>query len=858
MQSNIGKIIMKDITIGIVAHVDAGKTTLSEAILYNSGKIRKIGRVDWRNTYLDTHSIEKDRGITVFSKQAVFEYGNTRFTLIDTPGHTDFTSETERSISILDYAILVISGSESVQSHTEEIWEMLERYSVPTFVFVTKMDSSLLEKSSILTDLNKRLSNGILEMDGSPDTLEKIAVNKESTLDRYLESGTVDTADINEFIKERKIFPCYFGSGLKNEGITELLDALDVHTMPDNYGDDFSAKVYKIEHDGPSRITFLKVTGGDLKIRQEISYVSHMSDAPLEEKITAIRYYSGAKFEQADSCPAGRVCAVTGLSGSYAGMHIGRDDETATSVFEPVMHYSIKLRPGEDARAAFQKLKLLEEEDPMLRLVWNERFHEINVQITGQIQKEVLAIIAKERFGLSIEFGQGKINYKETIKRPAVGIGHFEPLRHYAEVHVLIEPAESGTGITVETAVSENALSRNWQRLIVSCLEEKRHRGVLTGSPLTDVKITLIAGRAHLKHTQGGDFREACTRAVRQALMKLKATGQCTLLEPYFSFTLEVPQEFLGRAMSELVAAYAKFRNDGNYEEYTIIKGIIPVSSVNNFTEQLSEFSSGRSRFSCRYEGYFPCHDAETIISEIAYDPESDLSNPPHSVFCSHGSGFVVPWNEVQNYSHLTSDGIFKSSQSSEVKVRHNINIDEKELEAIMEREFGPIKRRIYGKTTSLTSPDVKNRRFRKSMYLIDGYNVIFASEELSEIAERDLEQARKNLCDILLNYKAFTGKEIVVVFDAYNVSGAVERKIDYNGLNVVFTKENELADTYIERFIYTIGKDYSVRVVTSDGLIQLQALRTGILRMSSREFWQEIVSVDEEIEKVLLNLKKT
>jgi small GTP-binding protein len=849
---------VKDLTIGIIAHVDAGKTTLSEALLYRTGKIRKLGRVDSRNTYLDTHEIERDRGITVFSKQAMFETGDSRITLIDTPGHTDFAAEAERGISVMDYAVLVISGTEGVQVHAETLWELLSRYSVPTFIFVTKMDLSVFPPEELMDGITRSLSDSCIDFSDMKKACEKAAMADEELLDEYLATGAISVSSLRKAVNERKIFPCFFGSGLRLSGIDELLYAFDAYTEAKEYPAEFAARVFKIAHDSQgNRVTFLKMTGGEISVRQPVRYITDR-DEEIEEKITSVRFYSGEKYETADKCPAGRVCGVTGLSATKIGMGLGAEKRSSSPFFEPVLTYRIVLPRDVDAKKAFSELKSLEEEEPLLRLVWNERFGEINVQVTGQVQCEVLTVLIKNKFGYDITFGQGKITYKETISAPVVGVGHFEPLRHYAEVHLLLEPLESGSGIVIDNAADEDLLATSWQRLILSALEDKRHRGVLCGAPLTDVKITLVAGKAHLKHTSGGDFREASSRAVRQGLMKLRSIGKCVLLEPYYSFRLEVPSECIGTAMSDILSRDAKFRETESRPGYSCLTGTVPVATVGDYHLRVSDYTHGKGKFTVRFEGYLPCHNEKAVIEASNYDPEADLFNPPHSVFCARGSGFVVPWHQVGDYAHLTADGRLTSGSGSEVKyVSRPVKIDEKELEAIMEREFGPIKRRIYSKAAETSvSPNVKNPKYKKSMYIIDGYNVIFASPELSEIAKTDLESARTHLCGILQNYRAFTGKDIIVVFDAYNVKGAVERKQEINGLKVVYTKEGELGDTYIERLIYQIGKDFSVRVVTSDGMIQLQALRTGILRLSAREFWSEITYVDDEINVMLENLK--
>ena len=854
---------MKNLVVGILAHVDAGKTTLSEALLYTTGKIKKAGRVDHRNTFLDTHELERDRGITIFSKQAIFETPNIKVTLLDTPGHVDFSAEAERTLSVLDYAILVISGSEGVQAHTETLWHLLERYSVPTFIFITKMDLSSYDKEFLMKDLNAHLSSACVDFTTEENMFEHIAMTDEEVLERFMDSGMVDEGDIIRLTAQRRLFPCFFGSGLKMDGIDPLITALERYTADKKYPEEFSARVYKIGHDtSGGKITYMKITGGKLTQRQLIRYTPAGEDEPIEEKITGIRAYSGAKFEQLDSCAAGQVCAVTGLSGTYSGQGLGKDSTVSAPYLEPVLNYRIVLPKDADPRLIMPKLKVLEEEEPLLHIIWNERFGEIHAQLMGQVQCEILVSLIKERIGIDVSFADGRIMYKETVTAAGEGVGHFEPLRHYSEVHLVLEPLPRGSGLVFDTVADENHFERNWQRLVLFFLEAKQHLGVLTGAPITDMKITLVAGRAHLKHTVGGDFREATYRAVRHGLMMLRERGKCELLEPYYAFSLEVPGECVGRAMSDIVARHGTFTEHESSPGTALLKGRAPVASISDYAKEVASYTHGKGRFSCRVDGYHLCHNSDEIIAKSGYEPEADLDNTPDSVFCSHGAGFIVPWYQVTDYMHL--GGVEVKQEIDLTKpieprvIQKNINIDEKELEAIMEREFGPIKRRVYGKPKEMAHmPDVKTQKFKKSLYVIDGYNVIFACDELSAIAEHDLETARRDLCDILANYHGFTKRDIVVVFDAYNVKGSVERKFDHNGVNVVYTKEDELGDTYIERFVDKIGKDYNVRVVTSDGLIQLQAFRSGVLRLSAREFWSEITAVDDEINEILKELKK-
>lgn len=856
---------MKKQVIGILAHVDAGKTTLSEALLYTTGKIKKLGRVDWRNTYLDTHDLERERGITIFSKQAVFGTPELTITLLDTPGHVDFSAETERTLAVLDYAILVISGSEGVQAHTETLWHLLERYHVPTFVFVTKMDLAGADEAGVMADLAAHLSPGCVDFTDPDDLTERISLCDEAAFEEYMESGEVADDRIASLIAERKLFPCCFGSGLKLEGVAELLELLTKYTIQKTYPEDFAAKVYKIGHDtNGSRLTYLKVTGGTLQVRRPVSYVPVGEDEPREEKITAIRRYSGAKFETLDKVEAGEVCAVAGLSGTFAGQGLGAESGAMQPYLEPVLNYRITLPKDADPRSLLPKFKELEEEEPLLHIFWNERFGEIHAQIMGQVQTEILISLIHDRFGIDVSFDDGRILYKETITKAVEGVGHFEPLRHYAEVHLLLEPLEQGEGLIFDTTVSENFLDRNWQRLILTHLEEKQHVGTLTGSPITDMKITLVTGRAHLKHTVGGDFRESTYRAVRHGLMTARAAGKCTLLEPYYAFRLEVPGENVGRAITDILARFGTYEEQETTPGTSVLVGRAPVATLSDYAKEIVSYTHGKGRFSCRVEGYFPCHNAEEVIAQSGYNPEADVDNTPDSVFCAHGAGFVVPWNMVTQYMHL--EAVKPKSAAEEidfaVPVEHKVNernvkIDEKELEAIMEREFGPIRRKVYGTNKSNVIVDVTVPKYKKALYIVDGYNVIFAWDELAALAESDLETARRTLCDILANYQAFTNRDIIVVFDAYNVKGAQERKFDYHGIHVVYTKEGELGDTYIEKLTSDIGKDFNVRVITSDGLIQLQAVRSGVLRLSAREFRAEITAVDEEINKVLQKLKE-
>ena len=841
---------MKKLVVGILAHVDAGKTTLSEGMLYTAGKIKKLGRVDHRNTYLDTHDLERARGITIFSKQAILTWEDMNITLLDTPGHADFSGEMERALQVLDYAILVISGTDGVQAHTETLWGLLKRYKIPTFVFVTKMDVANMTRGSLMTDLQSHLSEGCMALDGRDD--EAMAMLDEDLLESYMETGSVSDADIAALIQKRALFPCFFGSGLKLEGIEEFMQALSLFTTQPAYPDIFAGTVYKIARDAQgNRLTYIKVTGGTLNVRAPIRYVPLRGSEALEEKISQIRFYSGQKYDTADSVPAGGVCAVLGLSKSYPGQGLGAQENTDSPLLEPALGYRIELPKGCDARTMLPKLKQLEEEDPLLRILWQPTLNEIQVQLMGAVQIEVLKSLIKERFDTDVQIGQGRILYRETIENTVEGVGHYEPLKHYAEVHLLLEPGEPGSGIQLDTACSEDALALNWQRLILTHLEEKQHIGVLTGAPITDIKITLLAGRAHLKHTEGGDFRQATYRAVRQGLMQAKSV----LLEPYYEFRLEVPAEHIGRAISDVHAMGGEHGSPETVGDRMVLTGTAPVSAMADYMTEVMAYTRGRGRFSCHTAGYQPCKNAESVIAEAAYDPEADLENTPDSVFCAHGAGFNVKWNDVPEYMHL--DSALKEDRPDEEYVprirTRNLDIDEKELEAIMLREFGPIRRAVYSapKVNSAVGIELSAKK-KKEHLIVDGYNVIFAWEELKDLAKDNLGLARSKLIDTLANYQGFTKSQVVIVFDGYKVPGNTGTRQTQSGVHIAYTKENETADMYIERLANDIGKNESVRVVTSDALIRLSALRSGVLRTSSREFQNEVDWVLEQIRTIV------
>ena len=847
---------MKKTVLGIVAHVDAGKTTLTEAMLYLSGQIRSLGRVDHRNSFLDNNDQERERGITIFSKQAMLQWKNLAVTLLDTPGHVDFSAEMERTLQVLDAAVLVISGTDGVQAHTETLWSLLEDYKIPVFVFITKMDASNLSREELMHDLRTHLSEGCIDMCGeSEERDEAIALLDENCLEAYMETGTVDPANITRLIGERKLYPCYFGSGLKLDGVEEFLDALEAYTPEIHAPDVFGAKVYKILRDSRGkRLTCMRITGGKLSVRDAIRYLPLHGSEPLEEKVAEIRLYSGQKYETAEAAEAGTICSVTGLTGTWPGQGLGIEPDSNAPILESVLGYRMIFPKGTDLQAVLPRLRMLEEEDPTLHLVWEPTLGEIQLQLMGSVQTEILRNIIRDRYDLDVQFGPGRILYRETIAEPVEGVGHYEPLRHYAEVHLLLEPGEPGSGLTFDSVCSTDALDLNWQRLIFTHLEEKVHRGVLTGAPITDMKITLTAGRAHLKHTEGGDFRQATYRAVRQGLMRAKSV----LLEPYYRFRLEVPAEQIGRAISDIRLMGGEHEAPETIDGKAVLCGTAPVAAMAEYGTEVAAYTSGRGRFSCRAEGYRPCMNAQAVIEQAAYDPESDLDNSPDSIFCAHGAGFVVKWNQVEEYMHLPAlfpskgtevEGKTAAVTSSRSGNGSSISIDEKELETIMEREFGPIRRKQYASPT-VNGKNVQQLRWqpRKERLIVDGYNLIFAWDELRKLASESLDSAREKLIDKMINYSGFTNRETVLVFDAYKVPGGQGEKYDSANLHVAYTRENESADLYIERLADEIGKDEAVRVVTSDSLIRLTALRAGVLRTSSKEFQVEVEEALKEM----------
>ena len=841
----------KKLTIGILAHVDAGKTTLSEALLFASGAIRKQGRVDSRDTFLDTDSIEKERGITIFSKQARIRTDSLDITLLDTPGHVDFSSEMERTLQVLDYAVLVISGTAGVQPHTVTLWELLAKYRIPVFIFITKMDVSVKSPEALLAEIKSSLSENAADFEAlSPAELQELAaMSSEKALEKYLSVGRLSDGDVAESIRSRCLFPCVFGSGLKLAGIDSLFSVLEKYTLQPKYPDAFGAKIYKIERDAQgNRLSFLKITGGSLRVRDSLRYADENGEA-LEEKISQLRLYSGRRFETVDTVSKGDICAVLGLSRSHPGQGLGIESDSELPVLEPVLSYRVLPFGGTDERKVLLSLRALEEEDPQLHVLFDEDKKEIQLRLMGKVQTEVIRQILSERFGCEIEFDTGFILYKETLEDAVEGIGHYEPLKHYAEVHLILEPLPAGSGLVFDSVVPPDTLDVNWQRLVLTHLGEKVHRGVLTGSPITDLKISLVAGKAHLKHTEGGDFRQATYRAVRQGLMK----GHSVLLEPVYDFRLEVPSECIGRAISDIRLMGGEHSSPETSGDFSVITGSAPVAKMADYFTEVLAYTHGLGKLSCRTGRYVRCKDSDSVIREYAYDPCSDLDNTPDSVFCAHGAGFNVKWSDVDSCAHISpcllSGGEYSALDAPRVNVR-NLDLDEKELEAIMLREFGPIKRPNYTVKNVVTASPGASSRVRPERILVDGYNLIFAWDELKALAADSLDAARDRLEDILASYRSYSGKEIYLIYDAYKVPGGLGSTRGGDGFWIAFTKEGESADIYIERLVGEIGKNESVRVVTSDALIRLSALKAGVLRTSSREFCREVEDVLESIRK--------
>ena len=851
MGANQPNTTKKSLVCALLAHVDAGKTTLSEALLYTAGQLRTLGRVDKQSAFLDTFALERARGITIFSKEARLSVPVLELTLVDTPGHVDFAAEAERVLPVLDCAIVIISGTDGVQAHTQTIWQLLRRYGVPTFLFINKMDLPGPGREALLAELKGELSEGCEDL-SAPGAMESAALCDEAAMEEYLASGTLSARTLARLVGERKLFPCCFGSALRLEGIDALLSALGTMGPQPVYPPEFSARVYKIARDPKGvRLTYLKVTGGSLRAREPLSYESR-SGEPISEKIKELRLYSGEKFTPTETAEAGVLCAAVGLSETYPGQGLGAAGRELSPLLEPVMTYRIVPRDGTDPALLLPKLRQLAEEDPQLHIDWDARHREIHVRLMGRVQLEVLQSLVLERFDTEIQVDQGRILYKETIAAPVEGVGHFEPLRHYAEVHLLLEPLPRGRGIELDSRCSEDRLDRNWQRLVLTHLEEKTHLGVLTGSPLTDVRITLMSGRAHLKHTEGGDFRQATYRAVRQGLMQ----AESILLEPYYSFRLTVPQENTGRAIGDLQAMHASF-TQSQAGAMTELTGTAAVSAMGQYAAEVAAYTKGRGRLSCTNGGYFPCRDQERLVAEAGYDPEADLENTPDSVFCARGAGFTVKWRDVPNYMHLPSCLAPEKPGPDQTWVPRPI--EDRELEAIMDREFGPIRRPVYrmpgaraSEITGQTSPAVP----RKEYLVVDGYNILFAWEDLSALARQDLEAARNRLIDILSNYCGFRRREVVLVFDGYRVKGSPGEKFRAGELYVVYTRENETADAYIEALLEQIGKNDKVWVATSDSLVQLSAFRSGVLRLSARELRAEVEAAGGEIRTLLKGLE--
>ncbi len=906
---------MKKLVIGILAHVDAGKTTLAEGMLYLTGSIRKLGRVDHKDAFLDTYEMERARGITIFSKQAVFHFKDLEATLLDTPGHVDFSAEMERTLQVLDYAILVISGSDGVQGHTLTLWNLLARYQIPTFLFVNKMDLAGTDRSALMTELKRLLNEGCIDFsaDQNPaEFMENLAMCDETLLEEYVEKGKIETENIAEFISKRRIFPCYFGSALRLEGVEAFLDGLEQFTSSFRSQNQFGAKVFKIARDDQgNRLTYMKITGGSLKVKELLTNRRERLEetAVWEEKVDQIRIYSGTRYEAVEEASAGTVCAVTGLSNTYPGEGLGTEAVSDLPILEPVLNYRLLLPPDCDAHMVLSKMRLLEEEDPLLHIVWSDQLKEIHVQLMGEVQVDILKALILERFGIAAEFGQGNIVYKETILEPVMGVGHFEPLRHYAEVHLLLEPGEPGSGLEITSCCSEDVLERSWQRLILTHLEEKEHIGVLTGSPITDMKLTLITGRAHIKHTEGGDFRQATYRAVRQGLKRAKSL----LLEPYYNFRFELPSDSLGRAMSDLQRMCGTFNPPELMGENAVLTGSAPVATMQGYQSEVTAYTRGRGRLFCLLKGYEPCHNSEEVIEKLGYDSERDTDNPTGSVFCAHGVGFAVDWDRVEEFMHLEngwqpeaeefietesvpserkSDRLYEAEKRSAedntlpaVKTQAETRTgksyeasirEDKELEEIFVRAFGPMKQRLNPAQGALgyekrTAPAVRSEEQQKQKsaeyqqkqeskeqqmeyLLVDGYNIIFSWEELNELAKENMDAARNKLMDILSNYQGFRNCILILVFDAYKVKGGTGEVLDYHNIHVVYTKEAETADQYIEKVTHEIARKHRVTVATSDALEQIIILGKGATRLSAKDLKEEIDRISNQIRRDYLD----
>ncbi len=860
--------------IGILAHVDAGKTTLSEALLYTSGGIRRFGRVDHQDAFLDNFAMERERGITIFSKQAELTFGDVRVTLLDTPGHVDFSAEMERTLQVLDYAILVINGADGVQAHTGTLWRLLKQYRIPVFLFVNKMDQPSADKERLMENLKTQLDEGCMDFMDIRLTDESLAMGSEEMMEAYLETGDIPEDAVRRAIRKRYIFPCYFGSALKLTGIEVLMEGMARYMECPVYGAEFGAKVYKISRDEQgNRMTHLKITGGSLKVKAVLKHHSGK-----EEKVNQVRIYSGAGYQTVPEVAAGEICAITGLEESYSGEGFGIEHDSELPILEPVLSYRLILPKDCNVHEAWSQLKQLEEEDPLLKLTWHEATGEIHIQVMGEVELEVLKSLIAERFGYDVAFGEGSLVYKETIATKVEGVGHFEPLRHYAEVHLLMEPGESGSGIQVEADCSEDVLARNWQRLVLTHIEERKHPGVLTGSEITDMKITLIAGRAHTKHTEGGDFRQATYRAIRQGLKK----AESVLLEPYYEYQLTVPTENAGRAISDIQRMSGTFEVSGQGEAETLLTGMLPVAEVSGYQAEVRAYTKGYGRFVCTLKGYYPCHNQEEIVQKIGYDAEADVENPTGSVFCAHGAGFIVPWNEVESYMHVETQvespaemhGSLDKARSGDRVSVSKVIAEEDELEAIFRRTYGGSIRKPYenryetqdedryytadpadsgtgnagGKETWNKYANTAGKKPRESYLLVDGYNIIFAWEELNELSKTDLAAARGKLMDILCNYQGYRKMKLILVFDGYKVPGNPGEMIEYHNIHVVYTKEAQTADQYIEKLVHDMGRNYDITVATSDGLEQLIIWGAGARRLSARELKEEVERADEEL----------
>ena len=855
----------KHICVGLLAHVDAGKTTLSEALLYKTGVVRKWGRVDHGDAFFDSDSQERDRGITIFSKQAEMEYGGTRFTLLDTPGHVDFSSEMERTLQVLDYAVLIVSGNDGIQGHTVTLWKLAEKYGIPLFIFINKTDLAGVDTTGVLKELRKTFDQGCLDFcaEKSESWMEQAAMCDEKLLEEFLDTGTVKDSSIAEAIVDRRIFPCYHGSALKLEGIDELLEGLSAYSSAGPSGSGFGARVYKITRDDRgARLTHMKITGGTLRVKDDIG----------GEKVEQIRIYSGEKFRIVDAAKAGDVCAVTGPAATYAGEGIGTEEDAEEPVLGSVLTYQVILPPGTDVHKALQNLKILEEEDPQLHIVWNGRLQEIHIQLMGEVQTEIIKNVVAERFGMDVEFGEGAIAYRETIAGPVMGAGHFEPLRHYAEVHLLLEPAEAGSGLTFGSCCSEDELDRNWQRLILTHLEEREHVGVLTGSPITDMKITLVAGKSHLKHTEGGDFRQATYRALRQGLMK----AESVLLEPWYGFRLEIPQAMTGRAIGDIQRMSGRVDEQESVGDTVVVTGIAPVSEMKDYAVEVASYTKGYGNFSCSLHGYLPCHDQDEVVREMGYDPESDVENTADSVFCDHGAGVNVRWDEADDMMHVhvkvpgqgnapassvSSDGFSDGAaqdrrEDGGARTKKKRMTEEEELERIFEMTYGKRKeRRVIPKREITSEKDkvkTKPAVVMEEYLLVDGYNIIFAWDDLKELAKINMDSAREALIEILENYQGYRKCHVIAVFDAYKVKGGERHYERYGNVDVVYTREAETADMYIEKTAHMKSRDFHVRVATSDRLEQLIITGSGAFRVSADEFRAEVQQADTEIARLI------